>query len=416
MQNRKIIVAVALLAVAACARAYPPPGGERDITPPRLVGTTPEPLAVVPGFRDAVVFSFDERLSERSFSEALVLVSPQDGALRVERAGREIRVRIDGGWQPDRVYRVVLLPGVRDLFGNIRAEQTEVIFSTGPAITPTAIAGIVLDRITGRPPQQGVVQAVRAGDSTAYQAVTDSAGFFSLRHLPLGEYVLQAYADMNRNRRRDPAEPVDSGRIAALQSDADTVAVVFHVLPPDTTPPRIVRAEAIDSLHVRVTFDDYFDPEQPLAGAAAEVHQLPDSTRVAGARRLLHGPLFDREHAAARAQRADTAAARPDTAARQLGVVPPARADTARPRPPAQAPAAPAADRPLLPAREIVVELDRPLVPGAAHFITVAGVVNISGLTGGGTARFEAAAAAPPPPPPPVQPPPDTIGRGPRRP
>lgn len=386
---RLLAVAVAAVWGVACARAYPPTGGERDTLPPRLLETEPAPLAVVPGYTGAAVFHFDERISERNFSEALVVVSPLDSAIRVDRAGREVRVRIDGGWRPDRIYRVVLLPGARDLFGNVRPEPAEIVFSTGPAIPATAIGGIIMDRITGRPAQNGMVTATRE-DGLAYVAVADSAGFFSLRHVPPGAYDLLAFADLNRNRRRDAAEPVDSGRVATLVTPADTVTVVFDVLPVDTSPPRVARAEAVDSLHVRVVFDDYFDVDGPFDGVSAEVHALPDSVRYARGVRVVLAPVFERQRAAVTAARADTAAAAPpDTVA----VTPP---DTAAvPAPPRAPPRAPVAERPLLPARDIVIVLDRSLQPGQSYAITVAGAVNISGLTGGGTAPFQARAAAP---------------------
>jgi hypothetical protein len=393
MHRQLVLTALVLLLVGACARAYAPPGGERDTQAPLLVETAPAPLAVVEPFDGPVVFRFNDRLSERQFSEALIVVSPLDGALRVRRTGREVQVRIDGGWRPDRVYRIVLLPGVRDLFGNIRQESAEIVFSTGPEITATAIAGIVTDRITGRPVETGIVTAVRRGDGVEYMAVTDTAGFYSLRHLPLGEYDMLAWFDQNRNRRRDAAEPVDSGHVARLATAADTTAVVFDVMPVDTTPPRVVRAEAVDSLHVRVAFDDYFDVDVPPT-ATAEVHRMPDSTRVAGYRSIVHAPVFERERAAARAARADTAIADDTVAALPR-------------RQQAPAAAAPPSGR-LLPSRDVVVILDRPLPPGT-YTVTVGGALNISGLTGGGVARFEVAPPPPPPPPPPPQAPAETV-------
>jgi hypothetical protein len=158
----------------------------------------------------------------------------------------------------------------------------------------------------------------------------------------------------------------------------------------------VVRADFVDSMRVRVTFDDYFDVDEPVLGATAEIHQLPDSVRVAAARRLLLAPVYERGRVAAEAAAAQrAAAAAADTAAA-------VRADTVAP------PAAPAPrpETPLLPAREIVVELDRALPPGHSFTITVAGAINISGLAGGGVARFDTPPAAPPPDPPPPDPPP----------
>src|SRR5690606_33862769 len=98
--------------------------------------------------------------------------------------------------------------------------------------------------------------------------------------------------------------------------------------------------------------------------------QLPDSSRYAGAARIMTEAELEEELRSA----ADSVVA---------------------------APAAPAVQRPV---RRIIVRLDRALVPGA-YTITVGNIMNLHGLVGNGTARFEM--TEPPPPPPPA--PPDTI-------
>ncbi|HUF52085.1 MAG TPA: Ig-like domain-containing protein [Longimicrobiales bacterium] len=359
MNAYRLLLTAVLAAVAGCARAYPPPGGERDTQPPRLVETVPAALTVIPPGTDPVVFRFDERLSERNFSEALVTVSPLDGALRVERRRHEVSVAIDGGWRADRVYRVVLLPGPRDLFGNAREEPAELVFSTGPPVPETAIYGTVLDRITERAAQRPVITAVRRADDVTYIAVGDSGGFYALRHLPYGVYDVRAFSDQNSNRRRDSLEPVDSGRVATLQAGDDTTAVFFRVLVPDTSAARVTAAAVIDSMRVRVTVDDYLDAETAFADATAEVLALPDSARYTGAASLTLGAPQSRPGRAG-AEPADSAA------------------------------------RPL-PAREVIVLLERVLAPGT-YVMRVRGLTNISGVPGGGgTAQFEVRAPAVPP-------------------
>jgi hypothetical protein len=384
---RAAVLVCVLASGVSCARPFAPPGGERDVNAPRLLSTTPEPLAVIAAGAGPVVFRFNERISERGFSETLVSVSPLDSALRVDRSGSEVRVRIDGGWRANRVYRVVLLPGIRDLFGNERREPVELVFSTGAPVGNTALAGIVIDRLTGRPARQGVVDATHTTERARYTAIADSSGFYSLRYLPIGEYDVRAYDDHNGNRRRDFLEPVDSGHPASFQQPTDTVALIFTVLSPDTTAPRVMSARAIDSLHVRIEIDDYFDPYGP-GSISADVHWMPDSVRYAGSSRVVPEPVFNEEQRAASAAAADTIAAA-DTAAvvavptdvvPQTGQVP----DAAE----------------MLPQREFVVMLDRPLVPGS-YTITVSGVINLQGIAGGGIARFDVAAPAPPPEPPP---------------
>jgi hypothetical protein len=366
MRNVPASLALAVLA-GACARPYPPPGGEQDTTAPRLQSVTPEALAVLPNHNGPVVFRFDERLSERGWSESLVVVSPLDGAQRVHRSRREVSVAIDGGWRPNRIYRVIIEPGLRDMFGNTRDEPIELVFSTGPPVPSTAIAGIVEDRVSGRGDATGVVTAVRRADTVAYMALADSSGFFALRYVPLGVYDMRAFSDQNRNRRHDPTEPADSGRSVSLGSAADTITAVFSLIPPDTSPPRVTSAEAVDSLHVRVTFDDHLEPVDSVMPVRGQVLALPDSTPYATAAAAFHPTIWERQ----RPVPADTTAA-----------------DTLRPR----APPRRQEDTRLLPSRDVVLRLQRPLPP-ARYVINVAGAVNLNRLSGGGAVEFEVRAA-----------------------
>src|SRR5262245_26676562 len=189
--------------VLACAQPYPPPGGAADRDAPRLVSTKPEQRAVVEKWDEDVVFRFDETLSERGVRDA-VMVSPETGRPVLERSGSDLKVRIEGGWKQDQIYRVIIKPGSQDRVNNARREPTELVVSTGPELLPTAIAGLVSDRITGRPlAEMRVVAFLPADTQTVNATVTDTAGFFGLRYLPLGQYMVQAYEDRNRNGRPD---------------------------------------------------------------------------------------------------------------------------------------------------------------------------------------------------------------------
>jgi hypothetical protein len=379
------VAAVFLAGAAGCARPYPPPGGDRPESPPLLIDVVPEPLSVQPAGRAPVAFRFDRRISER-LPVAPVLVSPVTSEIRWQRGRSEIRVSLENGWEPGQIYRVVLLPGVRDLFGNVTADPIEVVFSTGPEILNTAVAGIVTDRLTGQPVTNGMVEAVRQADSVTYVAPTDTAGFFSLRHLPRGEYATRAWTDLNRNRRLDPAEPVSPAEVVGLHTGRDTVPLLLTVLVPDTTPARLARAEIRDSLQVLLTFDDYFPPDAELESDAVALLMMPDSTP--GPRGRLMTPS---QH---RVMVAQLAAAAGDTAAPAAAEPPaPGRGAAGAPQPPA----------PPLPTRELIFVPEQPLQAGAEYRIIVAGVSNISGIPGGGGEATATAPARSAPPAPPAQ-------------
>jgi hypothetical protein len=359
-----------LVGVAACARPYPPPGGETPRDEPAVIETVPDELAVDASFRGAVVFRFDRRISEQLEANPVV-VSPLTSPVRVSRGRSEIRVTLEQGWEPGQIYRVVLLPGVRDLFNNRTTQPIELAFSTGPEIPATAIAGFIADRITGRPARDGMVEAIRLADSVPYLAPADTGGFFALRHLPVGEYDVAAFTDLNRNRRVDPNEPRSPMERVELAAATDTVPLLLSVLAPDTTPARLVAAQAMDSTVVRLSFDDYIDPDAALEDVTVRVVLLPDSARAPSG--ILLTPRQDAERRRAMAA-ADTIDA--DTAAAVL--------------PPAVAAATPDASAEELPTRELVLVLDSPLLPGRQYLLAVDGVLNINAIPGGGgQATFE---------------------------
>jgi hypothetical protein len=361
-----------------------------------------------------VVIRFDERLSERlegvrSLEEA-VLVSPETGEVRVRRGRRELRVSVAGGWQPGLVYRVVVLPVLRDLYGNVRTEAVELVFSTGAPIPETAVAGFVEDRLTGRVVPNARVHATHRDAIRTYMAVTDTAGFFSLRHVPEGSYDVVAWLDQNRNRAVNYAEPQDSGSFTLAARD--TVILELGLLPGDTIPARLTRAEPIDSTKVRLSFDDYFEPGP--VDATGRVYRAEDSTFVAFGE-LIHATRLDSLLAAERA----AAEAAADTAPAVDVPRPPADSPAVDvPRPPADSPAmrerlerrpgagqaAPEASP--LPARELVLVLPAPLAAETAYYVVVEDLVNIRGVPGGGgTATFRTPAARPPEPEPEPEPP-----------
>lgn len=390
---RTLLLGAAVLAGFACASAEPPPGGPPDREPPRLLHVSPEPNSIVPGWDRPVVFQFDERLSERGIRES-VLVSPETGEVRVRKKGSRLDVSIEGGWREGQIYRVVLLPGVLDLFGNARKEAVEVVFSTGPEIPNTVLAGTVVDRLTGKPVAGARVEAIHQPDSTTYVELTDTAGMFVFLRIPTGEYRLRAYQDDNRNRRPDVFEIQDTAR--TLLAANDTALHALALLAPDTTPARLLRAEARDSLQVRLFFDDPLDPLRPLTGAEFGLWQLPESTAVAIASVLYpHEWERQRAEAAAAARPQDTTAEPRDTTGQPRDTIQQPQNTT---RQGGVRPATAAQDStPSLPTWELVLVPGAALRPGVRYRVEARGITNVAGVAGGGGSVVFNGPAAPRP-------------------
>lgn len=271
--------AALLVLLAACAHVEAPPGGAEDREPPRLIATRPDSFAVVTDRGAPVVLVFDERISERGL-ETAVIVSPRTSAVRVDHRRDELRVSVREGWRPGLIYHVTVLPEVQDLFGNRVPNPVTFVFSTGPDIPATSVPGSVVDPIPGRPEVSARVEAIRRADSLVYALPSDSAGRFTFRHVPEGEYLVRAYRDMNRNRALEEFEPRDSAFVAV--GVGDTAPVRLAILVPDTTPPRLTGV-TLEGRVIQAEFDDHLDPEQTLSPASVHVLGADGSTVAVGA-------------------------------------------------------------------------------------------------------------------------------------
>ncbi|HKV75507.1 MAG TPA: Ig-like domain-containing protein [Gemmatimonadales bacterium] len=334
-------------AIAACARIGSPPGGPEDKAPPRLLATTPESLAILPGFKGSVELQFDETLSEggtpslgtgTSDLERIVLVSPSNNVPDVGWHRSRLSIKPKEGWKPNRVYRVQLLPGVKDIRNNLADTSIVITFTTGAPLPTATITGRVIDWAARKLPPAVLVEAILEPDSLPYRALTDTSGRFSIGPLPAGSYLVFAVDDQNHNHKRENRERFDSARV----DSATTAVPVLWLQPHDTVPPRIESITPNDSTSATVLFTGPLDPYAPPPFASIRFVMLPDSTPVDSA--VLLTAEADSVDRLRRKATADSIAALTDTTR--------AKADTTKkkpaeaPKPAPTPPRPPAAQRP----------------------------------------------------------------------
>ena len=341
-RRARLRVGVALAAFVAycgCASTGDPPGGPPRTTPPVLLATVPESGAVLTAPPRRVEFDFDEVIGERIAAPqptlaGAVLVSPATGPVSVDWHRDHITISIKGGFRPQRIYRVELLPVVADLHQNKMKVGRTIVFSTGPEIPTATLAGTVVDWTGGRAANGALVQALLLPDSLPYLALADSAGNFSLRQMPPGDYLVYGILDQNNNRRRDPREAFDTARVALT----DSALVGLFAFTHDTLGPRIRSADLVDSVTVKITFDRPVSPDVAVDTSMVHVSPLADSTQTVALAAVLTTTTYDSAAKAETAARAAAQAAK-DSAARAAAA---ARDTTHRAAPTPQ----PAAARP----------------------------------------------------------------------
>ena len=365
-----------------------PPGGPPDVAAPQIVAITPDSGAV--GVRPKeVLFQFDEVVSERPAAVTsladLFLISPRNGAPSASWHRDAIGVKPSNGWRPNTAYTVIMQKGVADIRGNVRNTGAATFFSTGTVVPRPHISGNVFDWVSGSPATGALIESYVAPDSIhAYIAVADSNGAFLIEHMPAARYTVRAYLDRNRNQGIDPSEPWDSVSINLADSSRTDLLIFTH----DTIAPKIRDVRTTDSVTLDLTFDKPIDPGQTLAVANFAVIG-PDSAPLPIA--SVAPPPID-----------TTRKANPVVPVVRAGVRPPAR-----PRPDTMAAVKPVMPRPI-PVSEVIIRMQRPLVPKVAYRVRAIGIRGLLGRSGDSDRVYTVPPPAPPPKPTtaPVAPPP----------
>jgi hypothetical protein len=387
-----VLTVLTVLPFSGCARMGPPPGGPPDKAPPTLVSTYPESLGVYPGFKGSVDFQFDETLSEggtpnlgtgTSELERLVLVSPSQKVPDVGWHRSRLSVKPGEGFRPNRVYRVELLPGVKDIRNNAEDTTVVVTFTTGAPLPTARLQGRVIDWPARQPARLALIQALLMPDSLPYLILTDSAGRYDLEPLPAGRYLVFAVVDQNHNRRLESRELFDSVTVG----EGVGAVPALWLQPHDTVPPRIQAITLADSTGALVQFTGPLDPYQPPPFGAVRLLQMPDSVVVEGATlvsKAVDDSLRSRERA--QAAKADSLAGKVDTAAPKPAVRPVLPPGVA-PKGPRRAPpdtaglAALLAQRPPLQDR-LMLRVQTPFVPGGKYVVEISNLRGLGGATG----------------------------------
>lgn len=368
------VSSILILALAACASPGVPPGGPERHIPPMITSIKPDTNSVGARSKDLVIH-FDEVVSEHPASASslndLVLISPRNGAPRVDWHRSSISIRPSKGWKANTTYTVTLLPGVADLRGNIRTTPTVVTFSTGASIPNTLLGGTIFDWMTGLPSNTAIVEAHILNDTnTVYLAASDSIGHYSMRGLPVGQYEVRGYIDANRNRALDPSEAFDTSAVYLK----DTLNLELLAFAHDSIGPKLASAAVMDSVTIRATFDTPLDPRIPLATSQFAVVGS-DSARLAVV---------------------SVKASYPDTARQEAA--PPPVAQSAIPIPQRRTVKAPMVlpkpTRPLL-IRDVVIVVATPLRAGATYRLTAMDATNPSGKKLTSEQTFQVPKAAP---------------------
>ena len=229
----KVLGALLVLLLGACAQMREITGGDKDEKGPQLIDAVPANGSTLFS-SDNILLHFDERIQLERVRERLLISPPLDAMPEVHIArGSDVEIELKAPLRPNTTYTFSLGETVKDLTEGNYAAGMDYVISTGAALDSAAMIGDVRDAFTGEAKKDVLVMLHHDGDTSnftnsrpVYATRTDKNGHFHLKHLSVGDYRITALRDQNANYEFDlPNEEVafSSTPISATVVDTTTM-------------------------------------------------------------------------------------------------------------------------------------------------------------------------------------------------
>ena len=259
---------ILILITNACARVGRPTGGDKDVTPPKLLHSFPKQDAV--NFKgQEIVLQFDEYVLLKD-PHKNILISPPLAHLPVIKpsgiAAKTIKIEFQDSLKPQTTYLINFGESITDFNEGNKLKNLQLVFSTGPNIDSLNLKGKVHVLYETQKPKNilvGLYKAETFKDSVVfnqkpfYVGMVSQKGQFDLTHLKAGKYRVIAIDDDNRDYKYEQ----DKERIAflnrAIEIPKDSIVDLY--LFKEYPALQIEKIEQESAYHTRIKFKGHPD-------------------------------------------------------------------------------------------------------------------------------------------------------------
>lgn len=193
-----------------CANPVSPAGGPKDIAPPEMTGSSPEPGAV--NFHgNALRLDFNEFVDLKNIQEELILSPPAGELPEIRLKGKSVFVEFTENLAENTTYSLFFGDAIADITESNIAKSFYFSFSTGPYIDSLSVEGTLNDAFTGEPVDGAFVMLYRLGNDTLpldslpykvrpyYLTKSGKDGTFRINNVKNEKLKLFALKDANGN-------------------------------------------------------------------------------------------------------------------------------------------------------------------------------------------------------------------------
>lgn len=193
----------------SCATQATLTGGEKDVSPPKILKTLPQNYTK----------NFKERQLKIRFNEYIALSSPTENIIinpttleapKYEIQGKSLVISFKDDLDSNTTYSVLFLEAIKDITEANVLYTESIVFSTGASLDSCMLHGNIRDAYTLEPSNKiAVILYETDNDSAPYTqqplfyTYTDKKGDFTFYNLPQKSYKLFALEDKNQNKLFD---------------------------------------------------------------------------------------------------------------------------------------------------------------------------------------------------------------------
>lgn len=200
--------------IISCANRGNPSGGPKDITPPKIVKSTPKNYTTNFNGKEIKIY-FDEYVKIKNLSKQLIISPPMDPAPEVTPLGtasKYITIKINDTLSENTTYAFNFGNSIVDNNEENPYSYYKFIFSTGSYIDSLSVKGDITDAVL-RKPEDFVSVRLYEVDSTFKDSIVynklpkyvtntlDSTTTFSIDNIKAGKYMLVALKDANEDNK-----------------------------------------------------------------------------------------------------------------------------------------------------------------------------------------------------------------------
>jgi hypothetical protein len=202
----KLLLFVLLTVLFSCAIESVPTGGEKDITPPEVIESSP--INYQTNFESTEIeLTFDEFVELKNFNQQFSVSPPLENKVDYNLKGKTLNITILDTLKENTTYTLNFGNSIVDITEGNPQTSYKFVFSTGPVLDSLKIQGEVHHAKSGKP-MEGLLamlyldseeDSVGYKSKPQYYAVTQEDGSFSIENIKDENYRLLVVDDKDFN-------------------------------------------------------------------------------------------------------------------------------------------------------------------------------------------------------------------------